>query len=146
MNFSSLIKWIATVLGIVIFLMCNLSALAGEVLADIPAIATKSQAEVAKLLGSPTSQSKSKYGAKCVYSKGAIEIVFINGKADWITVYLPNASYSKEALAFLKLPVKSPTFSNANVIRWTNLPGLLEVSIFPSGNKVDYEYIKVKTK
>jgi len=114
---------------------------------DIPKIAGKSQSVVEKLLGKPTYCEKSKYGVKCYYSQGDTEIIFIKGKADWITVNeMGDAKYNKKSLALLGLPVKNPSFSNKHVMRWNNLQGLHEVYLFPAGNKIFYAYIKVKTK
>jgi hypothetical protein len=115
-------------------------------------IAGKTPDEVSKILGLPTSTetvSPSRTPCPCeknTYKNGKIEIVFMEGKADWITIKnLNDAPYSVEALTLLGIKQKSPSFSNENVIRWTNIPGLLEVSIFPVQGLVDYAYIKTAT-
>ncbi|WP_020586341.1 zinc ribbon domain-containing protein [Desulfobacter curvatus] len=114
---------------------------------DVLSVTGKSKNEVASIIGSPKSCSSTKYGEKCVYSKAEVEIVFINQKADWITVNQLNAvPYGEGALEFIGLPKSTPSFSNSNVMRWQNKNGLLEVSIFPAGGKVDYAYIKSRTK
>ena len=53
---------------------------------DVHAFAGKAQADVAKVLGAPSRKEKSKYGPKLSYRDGKVEVVFIDGKADWITV------------------------------------------------------------
>ncbi len=62
------------------------TAVYAEPIVDVLKIAGKSESEVTSYLGAPKSCGKSKYGNKCQYTKGETEVVFINGKADWITV------------------------------------------------------------
>lgn len=113
---------------------------------DVLSISGKTKVELGSILGSPKSCTSIKYGEKCEYSKARTEIVFINNKADWITVnQLNNIPYSADALEFIGIPKSSPSFSNDNVMRWKNINGFLEIAIFPSGKKVNYAYIKVKT-
>ena len=88
-----------------------------------------------------------KYGPKCYYAKGITEIVFINGKADWITVNgMSHASFDKRSLALLGFSVHTPTFENDWTMRWESISGFLDVSFFLSDSNIDYAYIKVKTK
>ena len=109
-------------------------------------VAGKSQAEVAALLGAPTSCEVIKQGKKCSYAPGETDVVFISGKADWITIEgLDLAPYSDAALPFLGVERTAPAFANENVMRWGTIPGLLEVSIFPAQTGVDYAYIKSST-
>lgn len=118
-----------------------------EPLIDIISISGKPKKAINESLGNPTNCDNTKYGEKCSYSDGQTEIVFINGKADWITINnMGDAPYSKAALGYLGLEEKQPDFSNANVMRWSNIQGLREVSIFPSGSSVFYVYIKTQTK
>lgn len=124
---------------------------------NIPAVAGKSASEVAKILGEPTStettRARGRSYPKSSYHAGAVEIVFVDGKADWITVFggrgLPALPYSEKALDMLGLSTKAPTFSRPGVVmRWGNISGLREVSLFPAGSagKVDYAYILVRTE
>jgi hypothetical protein len=180
-----------------------------EVLFDIPKIAGKTQTEVETLLGEPVFCAKSESALNCSFQENEIEIVFMDGKADWISVYgafrspsyhqkiegktkaetlkllgdpdfcaksksalhcsfrggdvsvefidekvdeitvkgnLAKAAYSKDSLALLGLPVKDPTFSNKQVMRWENIPGLVGVTLHSAGNKVSLATVKVKTK
>jgi len=112
----------------------------------VPEIAGKSQKDVAAILGQPTSCETVKQGTKCSFKPGETEIIFISGKADWITVEgLDSAPYSEEVLPLLGIDKTSAVFSNENTIRWETVPGLLEVSIFPTQTGVDYAYIKTAT-
>ena len=114
---------------------------------EVLEIAGKSESEVAAYLGAPSSCGKSKYGKKCQYAKGETEIVFIKGKADWITVEgIDSIPFSKSALAAIGLERASPSFSNNFTLRWNNIQGLMEVSLFKGAAQSDYAYIKTKTK
>ncbi|MDO9167924.1 MAG: hypothetical protein Q7U18_02340 [Methylobacter sp.] len=85
------------------------------VLFDIPKLAGKTQAEVEVLLGEPVFCAKSESALNCSFQEDEIEIVFIDGKADWITVNgaFRSPAYSQkvegktkaEALALLGDPV-----------------------------------------
>ena len=59
---------------------------ASGVLFDIPKLAGKTEAEVEALLGEPVFCAKSESDLNCSFQEDEIEIVFIDGKADWITV------------------------------------------------------------
>lgn len=118
-----------------------------ETIVNVTKIAGKSQKEVAAYLGKEMSCGKSKYGKKCQYKKGETEIVFIKGKADWITVEgINNVPFSKSALSALGLKEKRPSFKNNFTLRWEPIQGLRSVSVFKGASKSDYAYIKVKTK
>jgi len=119
-----------------------------EPIIDVIKIAGKGEKDVAAYLGKPSSCGSSKYGKKCQYKKGETEIVFINGKADWITIWaMGHIPFSREALGVLGLNDARPQFSNKFTLRWHLIQGLWEVSLFPGhGSYSDYAYIKVKTK
>ena len=128
-----------------IFLLAGLAH--AEAIIDLTKVAGKSEKEVSALLGEPSSCDKSKYGTKCQYSRGETEIVFINNKADWITVEgIDQVPFSKAALGALGLKEAAPSFTNAFTMRWESIPGLREVSLFKGESASDYAYIKVKTK
>lgn len=85
------------------------------VLFNIPKLTGKNQAEVEGLLGEPVFCARSESAMNCSFQDNEIEIVFIDGKADWITVYgeFRSPSYRQqiegktkaEALALLGDPV-----------------------------------------
>ena len=99
------------------------------------------------MLGEPTSCEAIKYGRKCFFEVAGTEVVFIDGKADWITVNaMGKTPYSIDALPLLGFEKRNPTFSNENVIRWENIPGVLEVNINPGeAGGIFYAYIKTAT-
>lgn len=127
-------------------LVLNLSG--AEPVIDVSKIAKKTKAEVEKVLGKPSSEEQSKYGPKLTYQKGKVEVVYIQGKADWITISDLNAlSFDEKVLQAVGIPTHKPTFKNENVIRWEPCGELLFVSAFPTTNqKVDYVYVKATTK
>jgi len=115
-------------------------------IAQITKIAGGNQDAVAELLGEPVSNTATKYGPKLIY-QGDIEVVFIDGKADWITVPMTKVPYNKNAVKYLDLKPTNPSFSNNFTMRWEGISGLLQVSIFAGRNgKVDYADIKAFTK
>lgn len=133
-------------LVVVIFTIFVSTAYA-ETLVDITKLAGKSENEVSAYLGQPSSCGSSKYGKKCQYQKGDTEIVFINGKADWITVEdIDHIPFTKSALSAIGLKESKPSFSNNFTLRWNSIQGLMEVSIFKGASNSDYAYIKAKTK
>ncbi|MBW6511492.1 MAG: hypothetical protein K0A93_05130 [Desulfuromonadaceae bacterium] len=118
-----------------------------EAIIDVTKITGKSEKEVSTYLGVPSSCGNSKYGKKCQYNKGETEIIFINSKADWITVGgIDQVPFSKAALGALGLKEANPSFTNAFTMRWESIQGLREVSLFKGASASDYAYIKVKTK
>lgn len=113
---------------------------------EVSSIAGQSKTAVVKILGKPVSCAANKYGQKCVFKTAGTEIVFINGKADWITVGgLDGVPYNESALSALGLKPSRPTVANFNVLRWTNVPGFVEIAVFPSTAGIDYAYIKTTT-
>lgn len=117
-----------------------------DMIVDVPKIAGKPQQEVTAILGEPISCEDVKQGKKCFFRRGQTEVVFISGKADWITIEaLDDAPYSDDVLPHLGLEKTAATFSNENTIRWETVRGVLEVSIFSAQDGVDYAHIKTST-
>mgnify|MGYP005857358815 CR=1 FL=1 len=135
-------RFLATAILAVFF-----SSAHAEAIVDVTKIAGKSEKEVSSYLGKPSSCGNSKHGTKCKYKKGETEIIFIKGKADWLTVEgIDHIPFSKSALSAIGLKEERPSFSNNFILRWNSIQGLMEVSIFKGASKSDYAYIKVKTK
>lgn len=120
---------------------------------DIKSIAGKTPAQVEKILGKPEAIEKvspANTGChpcpKMRYKKGKYEIVYIKGVADWIAVtQLGQYGLKASLLSEFALPAKPPSAQNADAMRWTQLPGLLSVTLFGFEGRADYLYIKVKT-
>lgn len=111
-------------------------------------MAGKTKAETLTLLGEPTFCLKAKSSLHCAFRDGDISVEFIDGTVDEVTVKgsLSEAAYSKDTLAMLGLPVKEATFSNKSVMRWDNIPGLLQVTLHSEGSNVSFAAIKAKTR
>ncbi len=104
---------------------------------NVPALAGRSEAEVATYLGPPdpgatsTDPSRTKFS----YCRGRVEVVFVDGMATWIKAYgRGDLPFSQAALTRLGLPMKRPTYRNGDhVLSWHNLPRLREVSLYGGG-------------
>jgi len=71
-----------------------------DLIVDMKSIVGGTPSEVAKSLGKADSISTVKQGKKHVYQAGKFEIIFINGKADWITVNnLSNIKFRRHAIS-----------------------------------------------
>jgi hypothetical protein len=114
---------------------------------DVKRIAGKRMEEVESILGQAVHCEDGKYGRKCDYGRGDIEIVFIGGKADWISVdSIAGADLSENPLHLLGLTSRPPVIENEYVMRWDDGDGLLSVTIFKSGgNSASSAYIKTRT-
>ena len=138
-------KVVTTMLATLFIVACGEDP-KNSAIVDIPLIAGKTQEKVAAVLGQPAACENVKQGKKCSYQPGKTDIVFIAGKADWITVNaLDDVPYSKNALPFLGLEASTPSFANKFVMRWSGVSNLIDVSIFPSEGQVSYAYIKTAT-
>lgn len=114
---------------------------------DILQIAGKEPAAVAKILGKPVEGEKTKHGKTLVYQKGKVEIVYIKGKADWITVNdLKDVAFDETAPKALGIEAAKPTFKGPMVIRWEPAGKLISIAVFELDGKVDYAYVKAATK
>lgn len=114
----------------------------------VPALVGASEADTAQQLGRASRCEPSKYGRKCFYKNEAVEIMFINGAADWFTVKPESAAYLPSSLSRLGLPRDSvPVSSTEHAIRWVGLAGLREITAFPDGaGSVYYFYVKAITQ
>ncbi len=113
----------------------------------VAALAGQDKAKVAAALEKPAKCEKIKYGDKCYYKGGAVEIVFIGGKADWFSVSPKDAPLQAASLAQVGLPTNvRPAFQAKEVLRWKMLSDLLEGSMHQGApGKVDFIYVKART-
>lgn len=132
-------------LGALAAITCTVAEASSVV--DIPKIAGQSMKQVGEQLKATPTCAKNKRGTKCAYDDGRIEIVYIDGKADWITVNrLEQVPFTGAGIVQLGFRQKSPSFNAPTLMRWNGLPGVLEVSMFKGQTGTDYAYIKVKTQ
>lgn len=118
---------------------------AASTILDLPQLAGRTQAEAASALGKPDRCDSTKHGPKCRWRDGALEVVFIDGKADWITVKGLSGKVRREALGQLGLPQPNPDFVTTGEMRWTQIPGFRQVQLFGTKDGVEYAYAKVRT-
>lgn len=104
---------------------------AGGAGVDARPLAGQAEMGVQALLGAPDACEDVAKGPKCRYARGATEIVFIDGMADWITVAdMAGAPFSPAALARVGLPTDvAPVESTPEMMRWQNLGGFREVTL-----------------
>lgn len=118
-----------------------------EPLVDVPLIAGKSKIEVSELIGAPENCTSIRQGDKCAYVKAETEIVFIDGKADWITIEgLDDQEFADATIELLGFQSKRASFSNDFVKKWEPIEGLISASLFKGSSGADYAYIKAYTK
>lgn len=110
---------------------------------NVPSIARKSTRDVERILGRPDRSSGTFLGGKVkqTYHRGAVEVVFVDDRADWIKLYdTRGLPFSQHVLPKLGLPLRKPTYVNHDrVMSWGNIANLKEVSIYAgAGGGVSY--------
>lgn len=114
---------------------------------DVPKIAGQTPPAVEKLLGKGKEGEKTKYGKRLLYKDGKVEIIFINGKADWITVNdLSQLPFDESAPKALGFDSQKPTFKSPMVMRWEPAGKLISLAVFELNGRVDYAIVKAATK
>ena len=133
-------------LAIAAFLAIQCAQTFAEPIVDIRRIVGKPEAEVSKVLGPSAKCEKIKQGKKCAYRNGHLEVVFIGGKADWMTINgLSQTRFSPSALTAIGLEEREPTVRTPFLMRWEPTQGFKSVSIFKGKTGVEYAYVKSKT-
>ncbi|RBN50914.1 hypothetical protein [Flavobacterium psychrolimnae] len=124
---------------------------------DVKTIIGKTESEIEKILGkSENSEQVSPSNTPCkdipcekkFYQKNKFEIVFIDGKSDWITINnISNFDFNSENITLLGLSSTVPNFENTISIKWNDIENINDVTFFNNGeNKIEYIYIKAYTK
>ncbi|MEN9612944.1 MAG: hypothetical protein RLZZ628_3758 [Bacteroidota bacterium] len=124
----------------------------------IQSLVGKSEKDVAQILGKGEQSEKvkprntpcqDKGCDKIAYQAGKYNVVYINGKADWITINnVSEYVLDEKAIALLGIEPRNASFKNPSmVIRWEQVEGINEISFFNNGSdKIDYIYVKAFTK
>lgn len=109
--------------------------------------AGKDKNAVAKLLGEPIGCERGEFSERCRYPQQRIQITYINGRADWITVPLSGRELILQAqtLAVLGLPVREPDEQTEHEAIWHKLGGYREVRLVGGDEGVLYACIKYAT-
>ena len=124
---------------------------------DVKTIIGKTESEIEKILGKAENSEKvSPSNTPCkdipcekkFYQKNKFEIVFIDGKSDWITINnISNFDFNSENITLLGLSSTVPSFENTISINWNDIEKINEVIFVSNGeNKIEYIYIKAYTK
>lgn len=97
-------------------------------------LAGQAEIGIRSALGNPSACEDVPKGRRCRYAQGGTDVVYVDGIADWIVVDdLGGAPFSAAALARVGLPVdEDPLESTPQLIRWQNLAGFREVTLYPS--------------
>jgi hypothetical protein len=128
-----------------------------ENIIDVKTIIGKSETEIEKVLGTAENSEKvSPSNTPCkdipcnkkFYQKNKFEIVFIDGKSDWITINnTSNFEFDSENIALLGLLPTEPNYENNISKKWNDIENINDITYFNNGeNKIDYIYIKTYTK
>lgn len=119
---------------------------------NLKEIVGKPQKVVETILDKPIDDcNKGKYGLTCRYKKDGAdwEIVYINGKSDWLTLTdkrVDNARNSPVWLGYNLDEFGSPEVGPIQ-LKWESVSGLISYQVFHLGDQetIDYIYIKTKT-
>jgi hypothetical protein len=129
-----------------------------KIIIDVSTIIGKNKTDIEKILGKPDNVEMIKptntpcQDTACEqanYQSNKFEIVFINDKADWITInQVSEHEINDESIELLALEATQPTFNSpGNVTKWNNIENIKELSIFDDGTgHMAYIYIKTFTE
>jgi hypothetical protein len=122
---------------------------------DLKGVADRPPPDVEKILGKPSklvddvfrgSRGSTYPATRAAYMNGAIEVVYLEGGARYLTIWVQKLngryqdySYPKDGWKLLgDLGLDRNTtadLSNQAVTRWRDLPGIYEINVFPTNEK-----------
>jgi hypothetical protein len=107
--------------------------------------AGKPREQAEGVLGRAQGCEPSLHSERCRYA-GGVEIVYIDDRADWITISFPYGSHVLDADALLRLglPARAPSEQDEHSLIWHELPGLAMVQIVGDENGVLFARVKVR--
>lgn len=109
---------------------------------DITGLSGKSVSALETMLGNARVE-QTNAGEKRIYQDGLLEIVFKNGQILVVTVNnLDKIPYTIGAIQSLGLEKSSPTFASELVLKWQDVAGIAEISIFKGQENCDYALLK----
>jgi hypothetical protein len=113
-------------------------------LVQLADFAGKPRAEAEQALGASQACQIALHSERCNYAN-RIEVVYIDGRADWITVSFPYGRYALEprTLGLLGLPVSEPQGGDEKQMSWTAIKGLRSLQLVGDENGVLFARIKV---
>lgn len=119
----------------------------GRIIFKIKSVAGRGPSEVEAVLGKPIrKESYSVSGrpaTKQFYKEGLVEVVYIQGKADWITVIflgnIPMPDNSMSILELVGLPPGEPSHqSPGRLLRWDNFEGFRTINTGGTDGKAEF--------
>ncbi len=110
---------------------------------DVTPFAGAPRAKAEVILGAPQRCEKALVSERCRYARG-VEVVYIEGLADWITVQLGYARYAlaPETLAAVGLPGAEPSVATQHELKWSGHAGFKSVQLVGDENGAMYVRIK----
>ncbi|MDP9140426.1 MAG: hypothetical protein M3O62_06495, partial [Pseudomonadota bacterium] len=117
-------------------------------LVNLSSFAGKPRAEAEQALGASQACQVALHSTRCNYAN-RVEVVYIDGRADWITVSFPYGRYTLEprTLGLLGLPVSEPQTVDASQsawqMSWTGIKGLRSLQMVGDENGALFARIKV---
>jgi len=134
-----------------------------SLLFDLKRVADRPPPDVEKILGKPSklvddvfrgSRGSTYPATRAAYMNGAIEVVYLEGGARYLTIWVQKLSgrfqdysYPKDGWKLLgDLGLDRNTtadLSNQAVTRWRDLPGIYEINVFPSEKQIWYVHVLI---
>jgi hypothetical protein len=113
---------------------------------DVRKIIGKSHNEVEAVLGQPVTCNETYQGLSCNYEIAKTEVIYIEGRADWITISgLQNIEFNHNAIQQIGLTPAPPLIHNPFRMHWESLHGLAVVSIYGAGKYVKFFQVRAFT-
>lgn len=122
-------------------------AAAGGAKLDLATFAGKPTDAVRDVLGEPQRCEPALHSERCRYPLEGIEITYIDGRADWITLPLrySDAPFAEALLARYGLPARAADEVDEHQYVWRQLGGYREVRLVGSGSEALFLRVKVQT-
>jgi hypothetical protein len=97
----------------------------------------KTPQQIAVLLGQADTCSEANKGLTCEYRGSTVEVIFIDGRADWFSFAgLPEIEFDYHALQYIGLAVVPPFVHTPTRMHWQHHHGLEVVSVYGNGKNV----------
>ena len=106
----------------------------------------KSESEIAAILGPGEKCKDRSKGRSCEYLDNTVQIIFIDGRADWIAIGgLQDVPFNYDALRVIGLHPTPPFVHMASRMHWQHHHGLELVSVFAQGEATAFIEIRAYT-
>jgi len=133
----------------ILFVLSHFFAYAGVVnAAEYPVLKWigKSEAEITTILGPGEKCKDRSQGRSCEYLDNTVQIIFIDGRADWIAIGgFQGVPFDYDALRLVGLHPTPPFVHMATRMHWQHHHGLELVSVFARGKETAFIEIRAYT-